>query len=114
MMHSIREQILRALMLRLIDAIAPTPVVRMPGTPISRDASPALLVFSEADTITSSANGVLDWALTLRLVALARGDKAFTITDQLMVTAHQHLMRDLPTSGLCLGVAPQDCVFWRI
>ncbi len=108
-MYSIREQILREVFVRLSDALSPTPVLRMPATPITREASPALLIFAESDSVAASANGLIDWLLTVRLVALARGEEAFAITDRLIVHSHQRLMREPNLKGLCLGMTPLDC-----
>ena len=108
-MASIREQILREIVARVSAAIAPVPVLRMPVIPVTREASPALLVFAEGDGVTGSANDVVDRLLTLRLVALARDELAFDTADQLMVDAHRTLMADHNLDGLCLGMTEVDC-----
>lgn len=108
-MVSIREQILREVVARVSAAITPVPVLRMPVIPVTREASPALLVFAEGDGVTGSANDVVDRLLTLRLVALARDELAFDTADQLMVDAHRTLMVDHNLGGLCLGMTEVDC-----
>jgi hypothetical protein len=108
-MFSIREQVLREVVLRLTNAVAPVSVLRMPVAPVTREASPALLVFAEGDGIAANANGVMDRALTLRLVAIARDDTAFDTADQLIVEAHRALLIDSNLGGLCLGMTQLDC-----
>jgi hypothetical protein len=108
-MFSIREQVLREILLRLTNAVAPVPVLRMPVAPVTREASPVLLVFAEGDGIAANANGVMDRALTLRLVAIARDDNAFDTADQLIVEAHRALLFDANLGGLCLGITQLDC-----
>ncbi len=108
-MFSIREQVLREIVLRLTNVVAPVPVLRMPVAPVTREASPVLLVFAEGDGIAANANGVMDRALTLRLVAIARDDNAFDTADQLIVEAHRALLFDANLGGLCLGMTQLDC-----
>ncbi len=108
-MHSIRELILRELVTRCTTAVAPAPVLRFPTVPVTREASPALLLFVEGDTITAHANALADRQLTVRLVALARGDDAFDTADRLVVAAHAALMVDTNLGGLALGLREIDC-----
>lgn len=108
-MASIREQILREVVARVSAAISPVPVLRMPVIPVTREASPALLVFAEGDGVTGSANNVVDRLLTLRLVALARDELAFDTADRFMVDTHRSLMADPNLGGLCLGIMEVDC-----
>lgn len=108
-MHSIRERILRELVTRCATAVAPAPVLRFPTIPVTREASPALLLFVEGDTITAHANALVDRQLTVRLVALARGDDAFDTADRLVVAAHAALMADTNLGGLALGLREIDC-----
>ena len=86
--RSIRERIVREITTRCGQAIAPVPVLRVPTVPIPREASPALLLFVEGETVTAQANVLVDRQLTVRLVALARGADAFEAIDRLMVAAH--------------------------
>jgi hypothetical protein len=108
-MHSIRELILRELVTRCAAAVAPAPVLRFPTIPVTREASPALLLFVEGDTITAHANALVDRQLIVRLVALARGDDAFDTADRLVVAAHAALMADTNLGGLALGLREIDC-----
>lgn len=108
-MHSIRERILRELVTRCATAVAPAPVLRFPTIPVTREASPALLLFVEGDTITAHANALVDRQLIVRLVALARGDDAFDTADRLVVAAHAALMADTNLGGLALGLREIDC-----
>ena len=101
-MNSIRERILREVVARVADAVAPVPVLRHPTLPITRDASPALLLFAESDSIRAQVNQVLDRALTVRLTVVARGEDAFDPADRIQVAAHQALMRDPNLGGLAL------------
>lgn len=109
MTASLRERLVQAVVARLDAAIAPTPVHRQPTEPIPREASPALLLFIEGDQVLAHANDRVDRALTLRLVALARGDDAFDVADQLIVAAHGALMADPSITGLSLGMQELDC-----
>lgn len=107
-MNSIRERILREVAARLSAAVAPVPVLRQPTVPVTRDASPALLLFAENDRITGYANHLVDRALTLRLVAVARGEDAFDQADRTMVAAHAALMLDASLGGLSLLLREVD------
>jgi len=102
MMNSIRERLLREVVVRLAKAVAPIPVLRQPTLPVSRDASPALLLFLESDSIRALANQVLDRVLTVRLTVVARGEDAFDAADRIQVLALQALMRDPNLGGLAL------------
>lgn len=108
-MNSIRELILRELVTRCATAVTPAPVLRFPTIPVTREASPALLLFVEGDTITAHANALVDRQLIVRLVALARGDDAFDTADRLVVAAHAALMADTNLGGLALGLREIDC-----
>ena len=65
-MNSIRERLLREVLARLSVAVAPVPVLRYPTVPVTREASPALLMFAEGDSITAHANNLVDRILILR------------------------------------------------
>ncbi len=108
-MNSIRERILREVVARLTAGVAPTPVLRFPTVPVAREASPALLLFAEGDSITAHANNLVDRLLMLRLVAVARGDDAFDQADLAVVAAHAALMSDTNLSGLALALREVDC-----
>jgi hypothetical protein len=108
-MNSIRERILREVVARLSDAVAPVLVLRHPTIPITREASPALLLFAESDSITAHANHLVDRSLTLRLTVVTRGEDAFDQADRTLVAAHVALMRDASLGGLSLLLHEIDC-----
>jgi hypothetical protein len=108
MSASLREQLVQVVVAHLTAAIAPTPLLRQPTVPIPREASPALLLFIESDAVLTHANDRVERALTLKLVALARGDLAFEDVDQLLVIAHAALMSDPNLASLSLGVRELD------
>ncbi len=108
-MNSIRERILREVVVRLTAGVAPTPVVRFPTVPVTREASPALLLFAEGDSISAHANNLVDRLLVVRLVAVARGDDAFDQADLAVVAAHAALMSDTNLGGLALALREVDC-----
>lgn len=108
-MNSVRERLLRTLVDRLRAALAPAPVLRQPATPLPREAGPALLVLVEGDALTAHANRLVDRALTVRLVALARGADAFDAADRLIVAAHAAVLADPNLGGLALAVREIDC-----
>ena len=107
-MTSIRERILQVIQSRISTAIAPIPVIRQPTTPIPRKDSPALVLAVEGETVVRKANLAVERILRLRLVALARGDTAFTQTDQIIVKAHGALMAEPSLDGLALGLDETD------
>jgi len=108
-MNSIRERILREVVARLTAGVAPTPVLRFPTVPVAREASPALLLFAEGDSITAHANHLVDRLLMVRLVAVARGDDAFDQADLAVVAAHAALMSDTNLGGLALALREVNC-----
>ena len=108
-MNSIRERILRAVVTRMATAISPVPVLRMPSIPVTREASPALLLFVEGDSITAHANHLVDRLLMLRLAVVARGADAFDLADRTLVAAHAALLADPNLGGLAIAVREVDC-----
>ena len=112
--HSIREQILLA----VLDAVR-TPVEslgatlhRSPTVAISREQSPALVLFPEAEQILERANDRVTRELTVRLVALARAVPPAipeTEADRLLSAAHAALFIDRNLGGLALGIRELDC-----
>lgn len=118
MTHSIREQILRAVLTTL------TPVahahgaqlLRSPTSAITREQSPALLLLPESETLSSRNNDRVERQLIIRLIALARetGDiAAESLADALLVSAHRALFADVNLGGLCLGLSELDAD-WEI
>lgn len=113
-MNSIRERILQALTSRLapIAQGEGARVLRSPTTAIPRDASPALLVFPEAETIAQRANDRIERHLVVRLVALGRAtdtEPAEMIADRLLVACHTALFSDPNLGGTTLGLQELDC-----
>lgn len=107
-MNSVRERILREVVARLSVAVAPVSVLRLPTTPVSRQDSPALLLFVEGDSITAQANALVDRTLILRLTVVARGDNAFDQADVAMVATHAALMADTNLGGIAIAVREID------
>lgn len=107
-MPSVRERLLRAVVTRLGAAIAPIPVLRQPTVPLTREASPALLLWAEGDQITARANHLVDRLLIVRLAVVARGAQAFEVADQLLVAAHAALLADPNLGGLAIAVREID------
>ena len=108
-MNSIRERLLREVLARLSVAVAPVPVLRHPTVPVTREASPALLMFAEGDSITAHANNLVDRILILRLTVVARGNDGFDQADRTLVVAHAALLADSNLGGLALAVREIDC-----
>ncbi len=108
-MNSIRERVLREVIARLSAAVAPVAVLRMPSTPVTREASPTLLLVAESDSITAHANQLVDRQLVIRIAVIARGADAFDVADQLLVLAHRALLIDPNLGGLVLAVREIDC-----
>lgn len=109
---SIREQILQAAMALLapVAATVGATLLRSPVNAVSREQSPALLLFPESDTITDRHNDRVERHLIVRLMALAREDNAPAelIADRLLVAAHAALMQDSNFGGLALGIQELD------
>ena len=111
---SIRERLLQEIINRLspLAQAEGAQIRRSPTTAISRDASPALLLFPEAESIAQRANDRIERHLIVRLVAMARetsGETAEVIADRLQVAAHAALFADANFGGLCIGLQQLDC-----
>ena len=111
---SIRERLLQEIINRLspLAHAEGAQIKRSPTTAISRDASPALLLFPEAESIAQRANDRIERHLIVRLVAMARetsGETAEVIADRLQVAAHAALFADVNFGGLCIGLQQLDC-----
>ncbi|MBI5923867.1 MAG: hypothetical protein HY847_19740 [Betaproteobacteria bacterium] len=114
MPNSIREQVLQAVMgiLMPIATAEGAQVFRSPPTGITREQSPALLLFPESDGVTHRPNGLVERSLVIRLVALARetgNESPETIADHLLVAAHAALFSHTTLGGLCLGIKELEC-----
>ena len=111
---SIRERLLQEIINRLspLAQAEGAQIRRSPTTAISRDASPALLLFPEAESIAQRDNDRIERHLIVRLVAMARetsGEAAEVIADRLQVAAHAALFADANFGGLCIGLQELDC-----
>lgn len=111
---SIRERLLQEIVSRLspLAQAEGAQIKRSPTTAISRDASPVLLLFPEAESIAQRANDRIERHLIVRLIAMARetsGEAAEAIADRLQVAAHAALFADANFGGLCIGLQELDC-----
>jgi hypothetical protein len=111
-LSSVRERLVRVVVDRVAQAIAPIALLRQPVTPVSREQSPALVLQLESDEAISTANDRSERALVLRFVAVVRGDDAFAVADRLLIQAHAVLFADLNLGGLALAVRALD-VSWE-
>jgi hypothetical protein len=112
--NSVRERIVLALLHAVrapMQSLGAT-LHRAPTVAISREQSPALVVFPESESITERTNGRVTRVLTVRLVALARAVPPAcpqTEADRLLTAAHAALMADVNLGGWALGIHEQDC-----
>ncbi|QTD44379.1 hypothetical protein [Ottowia testudinis] len=119
--NSIRERILQAVFYRLqqlaadaaLHGLPAFTVHRNPTVALTREQSPALVVFAEGDAISQRANDRVTRELTVRITALARTQlapdgstmvAAEVQADQLLTAAHAALFTDVNFGGLALGV----------
>ena len=114
MSQSIREQILQALMTTLapVATAQGATLLRSPVHGVPREASPALLVFPEADTIVARPNDRVERQLIVRVVALARDARTVlpeTRADEILVAAHAALFHNANLGGLALELRELDC-----
>jgi hypothetical protein len=110
---SIREQLLQQLLGRLapVAQAQGARLLRSPVTGVTREESPALLLFPESDAISLRANDRVERQLVVRLVALARevaGEAPEVMADRLLVSAHAALFAGVNLGGLCLGIQELD------
>ena len=118
---SIRERILQAIVTRLqqlagngaLHQLPAFTVHRNPTVALTREQSPALVVFAEGDAISQRSNDRVTRELTVRITALARTQltsdgstmvAAEVQADQLLTAAHAALFTDVNFGGLALGV----------
>ena len=118
MASSIREQIVQ----QVLAALAPVAVthganlLRSPPVCVTREQSPALLLFPESDAIDRRPNDRVERNLVIRLTALARGSEADTpelVADRLLVDAHAALFADANFGGLAIGLRELECE-WEV
>jgi hypothetical protein len=99
MTQSICEQVIQAVMTTLtpVAVAAKATLIRSPIDPLSREQTPALLVFIDGETILESTNNVVKRTLNVTLVAVARRATGAGVTtarneaDALLVAAHAAL-----------------------
>jgi len=116
--NSVRERLLQAVLQRLapVARVAGASLHRSPAVALTREACPALVVFTESETITERANDRVTRELTVRLVALARETLQAggeVLADRLVADAHAVLFRDVNFDGLALGLRELD-VEWDV
>ena len=114
MTQSIREQILQAVvqLLAPVASLQGAQVLRSPTTGITREQSPALLIFPESETVSPRINDRVERQLVLRVVAVARETALGApeaIADALLVAAHSTLFASANLGGLCLGLRELEC-----
>lgn len=114
-MPSVRERILQGIVgvLTPVAASLGATLHRSPSVGITREQSPALLVFPESEAIAERANDRVTRQLVIRIVVLARGDDSEVVADEILVAAHAALFADTNLGGLCLGIRELDCE-WEI
>ena len=114
MNQSLRENILQSVV-ALLSPIAlaqGAQVLRSPTIGITREQSPALLIFPESDAVTPRINDRIERQLVLRMVAVARetaGIAPEAIADALLVAAHAALFTNANLGGLRLGLRELEC-----
>lgn len=114
MNESLREHVIQAVMAILapIALAHGATLIRSPPTGVTREQSPALLIFPESDAVSPRINDRIERQLVLRVVALARetaGSTPEAIADRLLVAAHAALFDSANLNGLCLGLRELDC-----
>ena len=114
MSNSIREQILQAVagILSPVAMEKGATFLRSPVIGVPREASPALLLFPESESILERPNDRVERALVLRIVALVREGGSQTpeaLADELVVAAHAALFANANLDGFALGVKELDC-----
>lgn len=106
--NSIREQLLQALILKLVPLAKDmgARIFRSPVVAVLREQTPAILVFPVEET-TAAQNTQALRKLTVRIVALARevdGNNGEIVADQLIVAIHAALMASNNLGGLCIKI----------
>lgn len=114
MNESIRERIVQAVLALLapIALLNGVTLIRSPPNGLTREQSPALLVFPESDTVALRVNDRVERQLVLRIVALSRegaGIAPASIADGLLVAVHLALFANANLNGLCMGLSELDC-----
>lgn len=111
-MNSLRERLIREVIVRVSQAVGTVTVLRQPVTPQAREASPFVAVTPESDQQVQRANLVEQRELQLRLSAVSRSaTDPWGEADALLCQAHAALLADPTLGGLALGVQQQDVDF---
>jgi hypothetical protein len=111
MTQSVREQLIHAVaqILAPVAELQGAQVLRSPTNGVTREQSPAILIFPEADAVSPRVNDRVERQLVLRVVAIARekdGISPESIADTLLVAA---MFANANLGGLCLGLKELDC-----
>lgn len=114
MTQSVREQLIQSVaqILAPVAELQGAQVLRSPTSGITREQSPAILIFPESDAVSPRINDRVERQLVLRMVAIARemdGIAPETIADALLVASHAAVFANASLNGLCLGVKELDC-----
>lgn len=118
MTQSVREQLIQSVAQTLapVAELQGAQVLRSPTSGVTREQSPAILIFAESDAVSPRINDRVERQLVLRMVAIARekdGIAPETIADALLVACHAAVFANASLNGLCLGVKELDCE-WEV
>lgn len=109
---SIREQILSQMVSTLNSAPSiGAPVYRSRVTPIARGEAPAIIIEPVQDTANQISIPMLDWAMTVRISIIVRGDIPDQVADPYVSAVHGKVMSDLLVGGYAYDVQPQSTTF---
>lgn len=109
---SIREQILSQMVSTLNSAPSiGVPVYRSRVTPLARGEAPAVIVEPVQDTANQISIPMLDWAMTVRISIIVRGDIPDQVADPYVSAVHGKVMSDLLVGGYAYDVQPQSTTF---
>lgn len=109
MPQSRREQIIREVLFRCQQVIAPTAVLRQPAIAIPREQTPVLLVTVVSDAPVKRSNDRVEHELVLRVMGHARDPTdGYAVADDLLCLAHMALLADTTLGGLALSIAEQE------
>lgn len=109
---SIREIILS----RLVTTLESTPSIGAPVyrsrvTPLARGEAPAIIIEPVMDQASQTNIPKLDWAMTVRISIIVRGDVPDQVADPLVEAVHAKVMSDLTVAGYAYDVQPQTVGF---
>lgn len=111
-MTTIRENILSTLVATLSSAPSiGAPVYRSRVTPLARGEAPAVIVEPVQDTANQISIPMLDWAMTVRISIIVRGDIPDQVADPYVSAVHGKVMSDLLVGGYAYDVQPQSTTF---